>query len=266
MTMPCQPIRAVVTAASMLLAQHGAAAQADDPAAAGQLALTARHDRLTAGLGEWRDLSLRGSAQLGNHLVQAELASQRHFKTLGHFAGVSDTYTFSPDWYGSLAVGAGNGAFFLPRYRVDAFVYKKWFAQRHLVTYAGAGRYRAPDGHADRSTTLGAIYYFGIPLVLEGGIRRNTSDPGAVRSRQTYLAASYGRHGSHLLAARHRWGTEGYLPIAPGSNLVGYASRETSVSWRQWFGRRTGVDVELHRYDNSLYRRQGAALTLFHDF
>jgi YaiO family outer membrane protein len=266
---PCQLCLAV----TVLLTQDGALAQQalpepqqEDRFAVQALELTVRHDSLSGDYGDWRDLSVRGSARLGDHLVQAELSSQQHFRTHGNFAGLSDTYTFSPDWYGSLAVGAGNGAFFLPQYRVDAFLNKKWFTKKNLVTFVGVGRYRAPDGHVDRSTGLGFVSYFNIPLVLEGGIRRNMSDPGAVSSLQKYVAASYGQHGEHLLVARHGWGTEGYLPVAPGSSLVGYASRETTLSWRQWIGRRAGVAVELHRYENSLFERKGAGITLFHDF
>jgi YaiO family outer membrane protein len=258
---------------SILLTQGRALAQQTllDPQSAEQapireLELSTRYDNLSDNFGNWRDVSVRGTALLGDHLIQAELSSQQHFRTRGNFAGLSDTYTFSPDWYGSLAVGAGNGSFFLPQYRVDAFLNKKWFAKKNLVTYVGYGRYRAPDGHVDRSGSLGFVYYFGIPLVLEAGIRRNISDPGAVSSAQKYVAASYGQQGEHLVVARHGWGTEGYLPFAPGSNLVGYASRETTLSWRQRLSRRSGVGLELHHYENSLFRRTGAALTLFHDF
>jgi YaiO family outer membrane protein len=269
MKYPCQLCLAV----TVLLVQGGAFAQQElpqsqleDRAAVGELEATTRYDSLSADLGNWRDVGVRGSAQVGAHLVQAELSSQQHFRTHGNFAGLSDTYVFSPDWYGSLAVGAGNGAFFLPRYRVDAFLNKKWFAEKNLVTFVGLGRYRAPDGHVDGSTSLGFLYYFSIPLVVEGGIRRNISDPGSVSSQQNYLAASYGKHGGHMFIARHAWGTEGYLPIAPGSSLVGYMSKETTLSWRQWYSRRAGLAVELHRYENSLFQRKGAAITLFHDF
>jgi YaiO family outer membrane protein len=266
---PCQ----LCLAATVLLAQGGALAQQALPQpqqehrfAIRELESTARYDRLSGDLGNWHDLGVRGTAQLGDHLVQAELSSQQHFRTHGIFAGLSDTCVFSPDWYGILAVGAGNGAFFLPRYRVDAFLNKKWFAKKNLVTFVGFGHYQAPDGHVDRSTSLGFISYFSIPLVLEGGIRWNVSDPGSVPSQQRYLAASYGQHGKHLFVARHGWGEEGYLPIAPGSSLVGYASRETTLSWRQWTSQRSGVNVELHRYQNSLFQRKGATLTLFHNF
>ncbi|QOL48147.1 YaiO family outer membrane beta-barrel protein [Massilia litorea] len=240
--------------------------QAIDAGALRQLELAARYDSLTGELGKWRDLSLRGALQVGDHLLQAELSSQQHFRVHGNFAGISDTYVFSPDWYGSLALGVGDGSFFLPKYRIDAFLNKKWLASKSLVTSIGFGRYRAPDGHVDRSTSLGLIYYFAIPLVLEGGIRRNISDPGAVSSRQKYVAATYGEHGKQLFIARHGWGTEGYLPFAPGSSLVGYPSHETSLSWRYWTSRRSGIAIEAHRYANSLFRRKGVTVSAFHDF
>lgn len=266
----CQLALAAIT---VLLAQGGAWAhqaltqtEPDDRGAIRAIELTTRYDSLSNGFGDWRDLSVRGAAQLGDHLLQAELSSQQHFQTHGNFAGLSDTYVFSPDWYGSLSVGAGNGAFFMPRYRVDAFLNKKWLDKKNLVTFVGVGRYRAPDGHVDRSVSLGVIGYFSIPMVLEAGIRLNISDPGSVSSQQNYVAASYGQQGEHVFIARHGWGAEAYLPFAPGSSLVGYASKETTFTWRQWFSRRSGVAVEVHRYENNLFRRQGGALTLFHDF
>lgn len=265
----CQlyPVLAMLLAPGVSYSQQPApGSQTIDAGAFRQLELITRYDSLTGDLGKWRDLSLRGALQLDDHLLQAELSAQEHFRTHGKFAGLSDTYIFSPDWYGSLAVGFGDGSFFLPKYRIDAFLNKKWLANKNLVTSIGFGRYRAPDGHVDRSTSLGLIYYFSIPLVLEGGIRRNISNPGSVSSRQKYVAASYGQHGKQLFIARHAWGTEGYLPFAPGSSLVGYPSKETSLAWRYWTSRRSGLAVEAHHYDNNLFQRNGVTVTVFHDF
>ena len=63
-------------------------------------------------------------------------------------------------------------------YRVDATLYRKFLPGRNLVGSVGVGYYNAPDGHTDRSLSLGAAYYFEAPWIVEGGVRLNTQQPG----------------------------------------------------------------------------------------
>ena len=68
---------------------------------------------------------------------------------------LSDTLILDRHWYGSLAVGAGDGASYLPRYRIDGFIHRKWLDDLSLVTSIGMGHYRAPDAHKDDHLSLG---------------------------------------------------------------------------------------------------------------
>lgn len=230
------------------------------------LELSAGGQSLSAGFGNWRDLTLRGSYGLPRHLLQGEVSLNRRFDKDGAFAGVSDTYTFNEDWFGSVALGVGDGAFYLPRYRVDATLYKKWLADRSLVSSVGVGYYNAPDGHTDRSLSLGAAYYFASPWIVEGGLRLNSSNPGSVRTRQQFVAVTYGRDKQDLVSARYTWGGEGYLAVAANTQLVNFDSREGSVAWRHWLDSRTGLLLSANRYTNPLYRRSGINVGIFHDF
>ncbi len=250
------------------LAEENTSAMPAAPAASdtGFIEAEALHANLSGGFGDWRDVTLRGGMQRGRHLLRGEISAQRHFNTDGMYAGVMDTWTIDADWYGSIALGAGDGAFFLPRYRADAFINRKWLPSRQLVTSLGAGYYRAPDHHIDRSLTVGLIYYFDAPWVVEGGVRFNRSSPGAVDSSQKFVAATYGRSGGNLVVARVAWGSEGYQAIGPGSSIVGFDSRERSLAWRHWFNRHSGVMLRAERYHNPIYRRTGVAAGLFHEF
>ncbi|WP_341908615.1 YaiO family outer membrane beta-barrel protein [Polaromonas sp. YR568] len=241
------------------------------PVAAGDgevrsLELTMGAQRLTAGLGNWREVALRGAYGIGPHLLQGEVSQHRRFNTDGTFLGLSDTYTFNEDWFGSVAIGVGDGAFFLPRWRADATLYRKLLADRRLVTSVGVGYYDAPDGHTDKSLSLGAAYYFEAPWVLEGGVRLNHSNPGGVRTQQQFVALTYGRDKQDLVTARYGWGSEGYLAIAANTQLVNFKSHEASLSWRHWFNPRTGALVALNRYTNPSYRRSGITVGVFHAF
>ena len=228
--------------------------------------LSAGSQSLNVGFSNWRDLTLRGVYGLSRHVFQGEVSLDRRFDKDGAFAGVSDTYTFNEDWFGSLSLGAGDGAFYLPRYRIDTALYRKFLPNRNLVGSVGAGYYNAPDGHTDRSLSLGAAYYFDAPWIVEGGVRLNSSNPGAVRTQQQFVAVTYGRVKQDLVIGRYGWGGEGYLAITTDTQLVNFNSREASIAWRHWLNPRAGFLVSVNRYTNPLYVRSGLNVGIFHDF
>ena len=231
--------------------------------------LTVGAQRLSNGYGHWRELGVRGTlspASLPGHVLQGELSTHERFGESGNYAAVSDTYTFNEDWYGSLGLGVGDGAFYLPKYRVDATLYRKWLADRNLVTSVGGGYYAAPDGHSDRSLALGVIYYFKEPFIAEGGLRLNSSNPGGIRTQQQFVALTWGRHKQDLVTARYGWGGEGYLATGAGTQLVNFDSREASLSWRHWLTDRAGLALSINRYTNPAYTRDGVNIGFLYDF
>ena len=230
------------------------------------LELSTSFQNLSSGFGSWRDVTLRGTYGLPSHVLQGELSLNRRFNKDGVFVGLSDTYTFNEDWYANVTTGFGDGAFYLPRYRLDATLYRKWLANRNLVTSVGAGVYKAPDGHSDNSLSLGLVYYFDAPWIAEGGVRLNSSNPGAIKTQQQFLALTYGRDKEDLITVRHAWGAEGYQTIAASAQLVNFKSNETSMSWRHWVTPRTGVLVGANRYTNPFYNRSGLNIGIFHNF
>ncbi|MGQ2980393.1 MAG: YaiO family outer membrane beta-barrel protein [Polaromonas sp.] len=262
---------APVLAQSQTAVPNQVSMAAAPPAAEGappqrSLELSAGAQRLTGGFGNWRDLTLRGTYGAGAHVLQGELSQHHRFGQSGTFVGVSDTYTFNPDWHASVAIGAGDGAFYLPKARIDATLYRKFLPGRNLVGSVGVGYYDAPTGYTDRSVSLGAAYYFEAPWIVEGGVRFNTSNPGSVKSQQQFVALTWGRNKQDLVTGRYGWGSEGYLAVAAGAQLVNFNSREASLSWRHWLTPSTGVLVGANRYTNPSYRRSGVNVGIFHDF
>jgi YaiO family outer membrane protein len=230
------------------------------------LELSTGVQNLSNGFGNWRDVTLKGAYGVDKHVLQGELSAHKRFGENGTFLGLSDTYTFNEDWFGSVALGVGDGAFYLPRYRVDGTISRKFLPGRNLVGTVGAGYYNAPDGHTDRSLSLGAAYYFEAPWIVEGGVRLNRSNPGSVDTQQQFVALTWGRNKQDLVTARYGWGSEGYLAVAANRQLVNFDSREASLTWRHWFNARTGVLVGANRYTNPLYRRSGVNVGVFHEF
>lgn len=228
-----------------------------------RLELSLGAQSLSNGYGHWKDLTVRGAYTYNLHSLRGEVSINRRFNQDGLFVGASDTYTFNDDWYGSLAAGVGDGAFYLPRYRVDGTIYRKMLAERNLVGSIGAGYYRAPDGHTDNSLSLGLTYYFVSPWILEGGVRFNNSLPGSINTKQQFVAATYGKDKNDLVIARYGWGKEGYLSIATNSQIVNFNSSEASLAWRHWFNPETGLLISATRYSNPAYRRSGLNIGLF---
>ncbi|TAL53517.1 YaiO family outer membrane beta-barrel protein [Pandoraea sp.] len=230
------------------------------------LELSAGAEHLNAGYGNWLDTTLRGIYGIGPNVIQAELSSKREFGQFGNFVGIGDTYTINQDWYVSAAVGFGDGAFYLPRERLDVFINRKWLPKRNLVSSIGVGYYNAPDGHIDRSLSLGAAYYFDQPWIIQAGVRFNHSDPGNIPTHQQFVAVTYGRDKKNLVTARYSWGGEGYQAISQTATLVNFQSKEITLEWRHWFSKKSGFLVSVDHYQNPIYGRNGAYVGLFHQF
>lgn len=226
---------------------------------------TSRHS-LSEGYGDWSETGLRGKYEIGANLLQTELASTRRFNESGTYIGLSDTVIIRPEWFGTLSVGAGSGASYLPRYRIDGFINRKLLADKNLIGTLGVGYYRAPDGHVDHNFSLGGTYYFSQPWILQAEVKFNTSNPGKVNTRQQFVALTWGHDKKTQITGRYAWGTEGYQSIGAGASLVDFRSRQASIAVRHWINENWGVSVNLERYKNPTYQRNGVNLGLFWQF
>lgn len=256
------PALALALATACPLAAHAQNAP-DMPAPVGGVETYISAHSLSNGYGDWHEAGMRGHIGRGDQLLGVEAATMRRFGEPGRFIGLSDTVTIDRDWYATLSIGAGDGAAYLPRYRLDAFINRKLLPGRQWVATLGAGYYRAPDDHIDRNISLGATYYFDSPWVVQGEIRFNNSSPGQVNTHQQFLAVTWGRAHQTQITARHGWGAEGYQAIGSGASLVNFDSHQSQLTLRQWLGPKWGIKAGLERYSNPFYVRNGANLALF---
>jgi len=232
----------------------------------GSFDVTTGTQQLTGPYSAWHHVTLHGVLERNNHVLQAELSSKNEYDTSGTFLGLTDTVTLDDSRFASLSVGVGDGAFYLPRYRVDGFLYKKWLPEKNFISSLGAGYYSAPDGHVDLSISLGGAWYFDRPLVLEGGVRFNRSNPGGVMTHQQFFAASYQPDPRNTFAARVAWGSEGYLPLAMNTSLVNFNSQEGSLAWRYRINQNWGASISINHYRNPTYERSGVDIGLSRHF
>ena len=225
------------------------------------------HD-VTNDFGNWFGQYLKGEIQTDpNNRWNAELLNQRAFNDQGFYGAIGNTHVFNKDWYSIVNIGAGNGGEVLPRYRVDAFLNRKWLSNRQLVTTVGLGYFKAMEIYTDQSLFLGASYYFQtIPWIIQGGIRFNSSDPGGVNSSSQFVAVTQGRNKEHFVTLRYGFGEEAYQLVGEGQALSDFNSQVASVQVKKWVGEDWGFNTQAERYHNPNYDRTGVTFGFFKEF
>jgi YaiO family outer membrane protein len=217
--------------------------------------------------GDWFTAFAIGEMQAGDDdRLRGEVLKAREFHDTGNYASVGDTHNFNDLWYGSLTAGGSSDGFFLPRYRLDGFINRKWLDARNLVTTLGLGVDHARDVHKDQSLFLGMTYYFSTPWIVQGGFRLNRSDPGSIYAPQGFVAVTQGEYKKHYVTLRLDYGREAYQIVGVGSTISDFNSRAASAAVKEWVGESWGLNVRAERYHNPVYDRTGFTIGLFKEF
>lgn len=223
---------------------------------------------LTAGYPNWNSQFVRGTyAPDAKNTWTGEMANMRQFDAKGVLFVLGNTHVINDDWYMSTALATSTGGFFLPRYRADLTINRKFLEPRNLVIGAGLSSIKAKDEHRDLALLINAAYYFEAPWVIEAGARINRSNPGRVIANYYNVAVTYGRDKERYISLRLAAGREGYqLVNDAGSALADFASHDALLTWREWVGRDWGFQLRVGAYKNPYYRRVGGEFSLFKDF
>jgi|GEM_PF-1023328 len=196
-----------------------------------------------------------------------QLLNQREFGEYGQYAVIGNTYNFNEDWYSVVSVGGASHGFFLPRYRIDAFLNHKLLDDKSLVATLGFGTSKAIiDAHKDNSIFVGATYYFPQLWILQGGIRFNQSNPGNVLSASEFIAVTEGEDKKHFITLRYGFGREAYQIIGQSNTISNFSSNQISLELRQWLSDNWGFDARGEYYHNPNYDRRGINIGAFYEF
>jgi YaiO family outer membrane protein len=211
------------------------------------------------GYGDAQSYSLRGMQVMPFGILEAEAVNQSRFGFTGNYGGLHLTKDLGPDWYFNAGAGAGSSLLF-PSWRTDGTIYRKFGAKRQWV--AGLGAYYAKGNAALRSDTgvvLSGIYY-GDGFVLEGGLRANRADPGAVVGPSQYFAATIGSDDRRALILRVEHAKETYQVLTTGVEKVDYNSNSVGAIWHERITRDGMLIVGLSYYKNPNYSRAAVDL------
>ena len=234
----------------------------------GEIQAGSNYHFVTNNYGNWFGQYLRGEIQTDkDNRWNGEFLNQREFNSNGQYAAIGNTHIFNEEWSSAVNIGGGLNGDFLPRYRVDAFINRKWLEQRQLVTTFGIGEYKAMDPHRDQSLFFGGSYYFQtIPWILQSGIRINNSWPGNVNTTSEFVAVTQGKEKEHFITLRYGFGEEAYQILGSGQTLSDFHSHDISLDVKEWISDDIGITAKLERYDNPNYMRTGISLGLFKEF
>jgi YaiO family outer membrane protein len=224
------------------------------------------HD-LTAGLSDWTEGYAKGSWQQdADNVWNWEVLGANRFDTAGIFFTGGLTHIFNDDWYGSLHLSTSDDAFYFPKYRVDAFINKKFLDEANLIGTLGLMYEDTRLINEESGLYLGATYYFSTPWVLEGGIRYNHSLPGPEYSTRYKIAISQGKSFERIITAVVDWGNEAYQYSGVILTTVDVRSTVYSLTWREWIKKDWGINVVAEYYNSETYDRTGVMFGVFKHF
>lgn len=222
---------------------------------------------LTDNFQNWFDEYLRGYAQLTPvDGINWELTNQSHFGEQGFLGSIGYQRVINDDWYGSVSAATSSDGSFLPRYRADANLYRKWLSKRNLVTGVGFTYNQSRLENHDRIVFLDILYYFDAPFIVEFGGRFVESNPGSIASQRGFAAVTYGYNKDYYVTIKHDHGTEGWQAVGATQTISNFVSHETTFNLRKWINNDFGVSLTANYYSNPNYSRAGIIAGIFVDF
>jgi YaiO family outer membrane protein len=186
---------------------------------------------------------------------------------------VGVTRTLSESWYAQLSAGGSAGGFFLPKFRTDGLINRKFLPKRQLILSAGLGFDQSKTVNHDERFQIGGMYYFEHPFVLQAGMMWTHANPGSILARTQFIALNEGHEKEHYFSIRYGWGREGYEVIGGPSTfspaysvLFNFPVQDISGTWRQWIGPNWGMNFNIDHHQEPAYHRFGGTFGVFLDF
>ncbi len=239
----------------------------------GYIEMGGSHSALTGDNPSWTDFYLRGMVSGGHNSFTGELTRQDRFGDNGWFGTLGFIRTLSENWYAQVSAGGSAGGFFLPKFRTDGLINRKFLRRRQLVGTIGIGYDQSKTVNHDLRGQVGGAYYFEYPIVLQAGVMWTHATPGDILARTQYVAVNEGHDKEHFLSLRYEWGREGYevvgqpTAVAPTFNvLFDFPERTVTGTWRQWVGPNWGLNFNFEQHQEPAYHRVGGTVGVFLDF
>lgn len=222
---------------------------------------------VTHNQGNWWGQFINGQYQTDpDNRWNAGLLHQKAFQENGYFLSGGNTHLFDDTWFSDVGIGVGTNASFLPAFRGDAAINRRWLEGKNLITTAGLNFSKAQDTYTNYGALLAFSYYFPAPWILQGGVNLGISNPGQVVSNAEFLALTYGYQKNFYITGKVGIAHEAYQLLGGGNITNAFNSHNASLNWRQWLGEDWGYNLGAEYYKNPYYKRNGGVVSVFKEF
>lgn len=236
----------------------------------GYIEAGASDDLLTSGYPDRHTEFVRGELRTSpTERWTAEINEVTEFGETGTLFVAGYEKQLGTDWIAQAGVATSAGGDTLPRLRLDMALGRKWLEARNLVTTVSVTEIEDKDVHRDHAIQFSTAYFFDIkgwPWAVEGGIRRNDSDPGSNGATSYYAAITSGREKERVVSLRIGAGREAYQLVGANIAIDNFSSNSLLFTWREWLGKDYGFQLRADTYHNPYYERRGVEASWFQDF
>ena len=195
-----------------------------------------------------------------------ELVHMDRFDDSGTLGVVTNTHDFNPDLFSRVTLSSSTEGFFFPEFRAQGSMNVRLLPRRNLIATAGVSYFDARDIHTDVAVFLESTWYVNDRWVAQGGVRMNRSSPGAVDSYSGYAALTWGRDRDRYVGVRIGGGNQAWQAFADDDFQVDFPFAQVTLTWREWIGKRWGVNVSADGYSSDPYDQYGLEIGVFREF
>jgi YaiO family outer membrane protein len=189
----------------------------------------------------------------------ASVSHESAFNDEGWLGNISNTHTFNDKWWSHLGATTSIDAFFLPRYRFDAQLARRFGPKRVWQVTGSAMTRAAQDEHRDVGGGVGVLRYLPGGFAAETQVFWTHTSPEDIVTRRHHVGAMwFGKN--RELSARVGFGKESYLPITADSTMVAFNSYDLTGRWVEPISSTVAIAISGTYYDNPHYRSTGYSL------
>lgn len=216
--------------------------------------------RVSNNFGDWSGVYLRGVRTTPTNTLYSEVLALDAFNERGVQVGITNRHDWNSRWFGVLGANLGNGTPILPRGRVDGVLGLRWGSRRQWQATGGGSYVKSVTDLYDVAGTASLAWYAPKALLLETGVRLNTSNPGDIQSHRVFGVAVLTPSPKRSLSLRAIGGTEGWQIVSASTTLIRFSSSEYSMAWREKLTTRWALSVQGDSYRNPFYTRTGVTI------
>lgn len=217
---------------------------------------------VTNDLGDWRGAWVRSVIPAGTrNTVWADALALEAFGERGVQVGIAHRHDWTGRFFHMAGVTVADGAPIFARVRADVQGGVRLGTTRSVVAAVGVSHVRSVQDLTDAALTGAVAWYAPHGVILETGVRANTSWPGRIRTARFTGGATW-MGAQRSFSVRGIGGEEGWQVLSAQTALVRFSSQEFALSWRERLGARWSSAVQVDRYDNPTYARTGFTIGL----